>query len=76
MVPDINQPQWKDLILTNTGRNLTSISFKITIERIKQNFKLGYLDLDDAVIQLHDFCARNEGIFTNDLVRIFRSKSA
>lgn len=73
MVPDVNKPEWQELIRGKLSPQLTSFSLQMKINTLKQQYKLGLVKIDKAVADLRDLCVKYERIYTEDLNKIFNN---
>ena len=74
MLPDVNDPVWKQIV---TG-NKTVQTGKATINLLIQSSKMSYgrdpspANLELLVAKVHSFFARYEATFTSEIEQIFR----
>lgn len=74
MIPDINRPEWEELITGKINPDLSSFSLKMKINSTKQFYNLGRMNLKDAIKELHELCIKYEKIYSTDLEKIFNAK--
>lgn len=71
MVPASNKKEWRELLTAKESPPLKSLSFKLKLASLKANIKIENMTLEEAVMQLHDYCISNQKMYAKDLESIF-----
>lgn len=71
MVPSSNRREWESLLTDQRKVNLKSLSLQLKLASLKANIKIGKIDLSDAILELHDYCCKNEKMYVKDMEIIF-----
>lgn len=72
MLPSSNEKGWRDLLLSKDVPPLKSLSLKLKLASLKANIKIEKATVDEAVLELHAYCAANEKMYAKDLELIFK----
>jgi hypothetical protein len=73
MLPSSNKKEWKNLLLSKEVLSLKSLSLKLKLASLKANIKIEKATVDEAVSELHAYCAANEKLYAKDLELIFKT---
>jgi hypothetical protein len=73
MIPSLDDPKWKDLILGENNYNLSFLALKILMSRIQRVIKTSSdeVTIKSCISEVHNFCEKNEKFLENDLKQIF-----
>ncbi|WMX15197.1 MULTISPECIES: hypothetical protein [unclassified Aureispira] len=72
MVPNLNEKEWKDLLLNDDAPPLKSLSLKLKLSSLKANIKIEKTTLAEAISELYNYCVANEKLCAKDLALIFK----
>ncbi len=71
MIPEINRPEWAELVKGKKKPEISSFSLQMKINSLNRNYKNGLLSLNEAINDLHNMCIKYEKIYQEDLQKIF-----
>jgi hypothetical protein len=73
MIPAVDDPKWRDLILGKNNYHLHFLAFKILMSKIQRVVKLSSdeMTIKSCISEVHKFCEKNEKFLENDLKEIF-----
>ncbi len=59
-IPSINNPIWKDLIISFENLELKSLAFQMIVIRTKERFRNKEISIENAIEILYNFCINNK----------------
>jgi hypothetical protein len=73
MVPAVNHPKWKELVLGKGQYQFQSLAAKILLSRILNSVKndMSEANISKCVKEVYEFFVKNEAIAQGDIQKIF-----
>lgn len=72
MIPNIRRHEWKDLLSGTINPKLNSLSLKLKLNNLRMGVRTKKMTVDEAVQEIHSYCASNTKMYSKDLKTIFQ----